>query len=59
MDPAIIIVLVGIGFFLLTGVFGGLGFYFIMKANKRLATTFFAIGFSCIAIFIITLFIFL
>ncbi|WP_209122660.1 hypothetical protein [Alkalihalobacillus sp. BA299] len=59
MDPAMVIVLLGIGFFLLTGVFGGLGFYFMMKVNKRLAATFFTIGFSCIAIFIITLFLFL
>ncbi|MFV8828291.1 hypothetical protein [Alkalihalobacterium sp. APHAB7] len=59
MDPGMMIVLLGIGFFLLTGVFGGLGFFFIMKANKRLAAIFFAIGFSCIGIYIISLFTFL
>ncbi|WP_216829177.1 hypothetical protein [Alkalihalobacterium elongatum] len=59
MDPAMMIVFLGIGFFLLTGLFGGLGFFFTMKANKRLAVIFFAIGFSCIAIFIISLFTFL
>ncbi|MDE5411844.1 hypothetical protein [Alkalihalobacterium chitinilyticum] len=59
MDPGMMIVLLGFGFFLLTGMFGALGFFFIMKAKKRLAAIFFAIGFSCIAIFIFSLFTFL
>jgi hypothetical protein len=53
METEMLIVLFGIGFFLLTGLLGGLGFYNILKNRKRKAILFFGAGFSFIAIYII------
>ncbi|UCZ51532.1 hypothetical protein LGQ02_11680 [Bacillus shivajii] len=60
MESEIIIVFLGIGLFLLAGLFGGLGILFLLKnKRKQLSTIFLSTGVSLIAVYIITLFIIL
>ncbi|MBU9712132.1 hypothetical protein [Evansella tamaricis] len=56
MQLEIMIVFLGIGLFLLAGLFGGLGIYFFLKKNRRvLSAVFMGIGFLLIVVYIISL----
>ncbi|WP_100407279.1 hypothetical protein [Bacillus solitudinis] len=56
MQQEIIFVLILFFFFLITGLFGGIGVYSLMKNNKTRAKWSFTIGFICIIIYIIGMF---
>lgn len=56
LEHDLIIVIVGIAFFLFTGLFAVLGFFHAVKNQKKQAIISFSIGFACIGIFIISLF---
>jgi hypothetical protein len=53
MEEGLILVLFAMLFFLLTGVFGGIGIYQALHNQKKKATWFLIIGFICIITFII------
>ncbi|MDQ0258058.1 lipopolysaccharide export LptBFGC system permease protein LptF [Evansella vedderi] len=59
MDNEIMIVILGIGLFLLAGLFGGLGISFILKNRRSQGGMLLGIGVLLVLIYIITLLILL
>ncbi|MFA9555732.1 hypothetical protein ACERII_00290 [Evansella sp. AB-rgal1] len=56
MPSEIIVVFIGIGLFLLAGIFGGIGIALLLKkSSKNLAITLLGIGILLIIVYIITL----
>ncbi|WP_017727952.1 hypothetical protein [Halalkalibacterium ligniniphilum] len=56
MSSDIIVVLTAFGFFLLIGVFGAIGIYSVLHGKKQRAKWSFAIGFACIAVYLVSMF---
>ncbi|MDV2683544.1 hypothetical protein AB3N04_01710 [Alkalihalophilus sp. As8PL] len=53
MEEGLLLVIFAMVFFLLTGVFGGIGIYYALHNNKKRAIWNLVIGFICIITFII------